>query len=397
MGIPVGKLILYSAGAGIHPGLCLPICLDVGTDNGALLEDPFYVGYRQRRLRGPEYDSLIEEFAQAVKLVFPRALLQWEDFKKANAFRLLERYALRLPSFNDDIQGTAAVTLAGVLTALRVTNQSIKDQRFMLVGSGAAGVGIGRLLRTALRSEGLKDDEIRQRQVFIDSQGLVWEGRGGELDAHKREFALSASDLQALGMQDSPPVGLEALVTKLHPTVLIGTTGTPGDFNAAVIRAMANGCERPIIFPLSNPTSQAECTPTEALSNSDGRALVATGSPFEPVKHNGELHVIGQCNNVFIFPGVGLGVLISEASRVTDSMFLAAAQALAEFTAEQGVSHGCLYPKLQRLRELSRIIAFKVAQRARDEGLGRGMTDAEIQAAIETFCWNPEYRPVELA
>lgn len=396
MGIPVGKLILYSAGAGIHPGLCLPICLDVGTDNGALLEDPFYLGYRHRRLRGAEYDGLIEEFAQAVKLVFPRALLQWEDFKKANAFRLLERYALRLPSFNDDIQGTAAVTLAGILTALRITNQDLRKQRFMLVGSGAAGVGIGRLLRSALRSEGLKDDEIRQRQVFIDSKGLVWDGRGDDLDAHKREFALRASDLKALGFGDQPPVGLEALVTKLHPTVLIGTTGTPGDFNAGVIRAMASGCERPIIFPLSNPTSQAECTPTEALTHSDGRALVATGSPFEPVKHNGELHVIGQCNNVFIFPGVGLGVLISEANRVTDSMFLAAAETLAKFTAEHGVTNGCLYPRLQKLREVSRLIAFKVAQTARDEGLGCGITDAQIEAAIEAFCWNPEYRPVQL-
>jgi len=394
--IPIGKLILYSAGAGIHPSLCLPICLDVGTDNSALLEDPFYLGFRGRRLRGADYDSFLEEFVQAIKRVFPQALLQWEDFKKANAFRLLERYAQRLPSFNDDIQGTAAVTLAGILSALRQTGQSLREQRFMLVGSGAAGVGIGRLLRTALQAEGLTEDEVRQRQIFIDSGGLVWEGRG-ELDAHKREFALRRADLGGLGLTDKLPLSLEALVQAVRPTVLVGTTGQPGDFTPGVIQRMAQNCKRPIIFPLSNPTSQAECTPSEALLHSEGRALVATGSPFDPVKHGGELHVIGQCNNLFIFPGVGLGVLISEASRVTESMFLAAAQALAEFTSQQPTVKGCLYPRLQTLREVSRIIAFKVAQTARDAGFGRGMMDAEIQSSINEFGWYPEYHNSEVA
>ena len=390
MAIPVGKLVLYSAGAGIPPALTLPISLDVGTDNGALLEDPFYLGHRGRRLRGPEYDAFIEEFVQAVKNVFPRALLQWEDFKKANAFRLLGRYAGRLPSFNDDIQGTSAVTLAGVLSGLRLTGQPLREQRFLLVGSGAAGVGIGRLLRTALLAEGLTEAEVRQRQIFIDSGGVVWEGRG-DVEAHKREVALRKEELLAIGLSDPPPTLLDKIILAVRPTVLIGTTGQPGDFTPAAIRAMADHCERPLIFPLSNPTSKAECTPSEALQHSDGRALVATGSPFDPVVFQGHKNVIGQCNNAFVFPGVGLGGLISEASRMTDSMFLAAARALANFTRSNDPTDGSLYPRLRELRAVSQIIAFKVAQTARDEGFGRSLDDEALKAAIEDFCWFPNY------
>jgi malic enzyme len=390
MAIPIGKLVLYSAGAGIHPSLTLPISLDVGTDNSALLGDPFYLGYHGRRLRGPEYDSFVEEFVQAVKLVFPRALLQWEDFKKANAFRLLSRYAGRLPSFNDDIQGTSAVTLAGILSGLRLTGMPLKAQRFLLVGSGAAGVGIGRLLRTALLAEGLTEAEVRQRQIFMDSGGVVWEGRS-DLEVHKREVALRRDELGELGLSDPPPSALEQVILAVKPSVLIGTTGNPGDFTPAAIRAMADHCERPLIFPLSNPTSQAECTPSEALQHSDGRALVATGSPFDPVVYQGRKHVIGQCNNAFVFPGIGLGVLISEASRVTDSMFLAAARTLANFTRSHDASDNCLYPRLRDLRQVSELIAFKVAQTARDEGCGRSLSDTELQTAIEEFVWVPDY------
>ncbi|MEI8039891.1 MAG: NAD-dependent malic enzyme [Verrucomicrobiota bacterium] len=390
MAIPIGKLVLYSAGAGIHPSLTLPISLDVGTDNSALLEDPFYLGHRGRRLRGPEYDAFVEEFVQAVKTVFPRALLQWEDFKKANAFRLLGRYAGRLPSFNDDIQGTSAVTLAGILSGLRLTGKPLKEQRFMLVGSGAAGVGIGRLLRTALLAEGLTESEVRQRQVFIDSAGVVWEGRP-DLEVHKREVALHKEELALVGLSEPLPTALEKVILSVRPTVLIGTTGQPGDFTPAAIRAMADHCERPIIFPLSNPTSKAECTPSEALEHSDGRALVATGSPFDPVVYKGHKHVIGQCNNAFVFPGVGLGVLISEASRVTDSMFLAAARTLANFTRSNDATDNCLYPRLRELRAVSKLIAFKVAQTARDEGYGRSLDDAALQEAIDGFTWFPDY------
>jgi malic enzyme len=390
MAIPVGKLILYSAGAGIHPSLTLPISLDVGTDNSALVEDPFYLGYRGRRLRGPDYDSFVEEFVRAVKTVFPRALLQWEDFKKANAFRLLGRYAGRLPSFNDDIQGTSAVVLAGILTGLRFTGQPLREQRFLLVGSGAAGVGIGRLLHTALLADGLTESQARQHEIFMDSTGLVWEGRS-DLEEHKREIALHKDELAAVGLSSPPPRSLEEIIRAVRPTVLIGTTGQPGDFTPAAIRAMADHCERPIILPLSNPTSKAECTPSEALQHSDGRALVATGSPFDPVVYKGKKHVIGQCNNAFVFPGVGLGVLITEASRVTDSMFLAAARALAEFTSTHAASDNCLYPSLSELRKVSTLIAFQVARTARDEGFGNSLDDNALQAAIGDFCWFPDY------
>lgn len=392
MAIPVGKLILYSAGAGIHPSHCLPVSLDVGTDNSALLEDPYYIGYRGRRLRGAAYDDLVEEFVLAVKHVFPNALVQWEDFKKANAFRLLEKYAGRLPSFNDDIQGTSAVTLAGILAGLRRLGQPLRQQRFLLAGAGAAGVGIGRLLQTALVAEGLTPAAARRCQVYVDSQGVVHQGRG-PLEAFKQEVALSPEDLAAAGLPNPPPTALEAIVRAVRPTVLIGTTGQPGDFTPGVIRAMADHCARPLIFPLSNPTSKAECTPSEALRHSDGRALVATGSPFEPVTFNGRRHVIGQCNNLFVFPGVGLGALISEASRVTASMFLAAARVLADFTVTNSAGEDSLYPPLQMLRQVSQSIAFEVARTAREEGIGRALSDEALRAEIEAFCWFPDYAP----
>jgi len=390
MGIPVGKLILYSVGAGIHPSLCLPVSLDVGTDNAELLEDPFYLGYRARRLRGADYDSFVEEFVEAVKTVFPNALLQWEDFKKNNALRLLERYQLRLPSFNDDIQGTAAVAVAGILSGLHQAGQKLRDQRVLFVGTGAAGIGIGNLISAAFKADGLNETEIRQRKLFLDSGGIVHVGRV-DMDPHKRAVAWTAKELAAAGLAEPLPTKLETIVEAFHPTVLIGTTGTPGEFTPAAIRTMAKHCERPLIFPLSNPTSKTECTPTEALKNSDGRALVATGSPFEPVLFNGRRHVIGQCNNAFIFPGVGLGALISGAAQVTDSMFLVAARTLAEFAVADANGSGSLFPSLSQLREISRAIGFKVAQTARDEGVGRKLDDAKLRAEFDKFIWYPEY------
>jgi malic enzyme len=389
MGISIGKLILYTVGAGIHPSHCLPISLDVGTDNAGLLEDPFYLGYRARRLRGAEYDSLVEEFVEAVRTVFPHALLQWEDFKKGNAIRLLERYVGRLACFNDDIQGTAAVTLAGVFSGLHLTRQRIRDQRFLLVGTGAAGVGIGQLLLTALQADGLTAPEGRQRQLFLDSGGLVARTRP-DLEKHKHAVAWTPEELAAAGFRTPGPARLEDIISIYQPTVLIGTTGRAGEFTPAAIRALAKHCDRPFIFPLSNPTANTECTPTEAIQNSDGRALVATGSPFEPVTYGGKKYVIGQCNNAFIFPGVGLGVLIARAGRVTDSMFLAAAKTLAEFTA----AHNCtdaLYPSLNHLRAISRAIGFKVAQAAREEGIGRSSSDAALNAELDKFIWYPDY------
>lgn len=389
MGISIGKLILYTVGAGIHPSHCLPISLDVGTDNAALLEDQFYLGYRARRLRGAEYDSLVEEFVEAVRTVFPHALLQWEDFKKANAIRLLERYVGRLASFNDDIQGTAAVTLAGVFAGLHTIKQRIRDQRFLLVGTGAAGVGIGQLLMTAMKTDGLTPTEGKSRQLFLDSGGLVVSTRS-DLEKHKCAVAWTPEDFAAAGFESPLPTKLEDIINIYKPTVLIGTTGRAGEFTPAALRALAKHCERPLIFPLSNPTANTECTPSEAIQASAGRALVATGSPFEPVTFAGQKHVIGQCNNAFIFPGVGLGALIARVGRVTDSMFLAAAKTLAAFTCAHDCN-GALYPSLNHLRAISRAIGFKVAQTARDEGIGRSYTDEELNTELDKFIWYPDY------
>lgn len=395
LAISIGKLILYSAGAGIHPSLCLPVSLDVGTDNSALLADPFYLGYRAPRLRGAPYDALVDEFVMAVRQVFPRAILQWEDFKKANAFRLLERYVGHLPSFNDDIQGTAAVTLAGVLTGLKVTGESIAAQRFLFVGAGAAGVGIARLLRTALAAAGLKEPEIRRRLLFLDSGGPVHLGRA-DLETHKKEIAWPVEDLAALGLNGQLNAPLPRVIAAFRPGVLIGTTGHAGEFTSEAIKTLATFCRRPLIFALSNPTSNAECTPADALRNSEGRALVATGSPFEPVLWAGHQQVIGQCNNAFIFPGVGLGALITRANRITDSMFRAAAESLAEFTCAQSDWDRALYPSLRHLRAISHRIAFKVAQTARDEGNGGRQTDAQLEVALNEFMWFPDYGAASL-
>jgi malic enzyme len=389
MGISIGKLILYTVGSGIHPAHCLPISLDVGTDNAALLEDQCYLGYRARRLRGAEYDSLVEEFVEAVRTVFPHALLQWEDFKKANAIRLLERYVGRLPSFNDDIQGTAAVTLAGVFSGLSYIKQPLREQRFLLVGTGAAGVGIGQLLKTALQTDGLSPAEARRRELFLDSSGLVVSSRT-DLEKHKCSVAWQLEELAAAGFASPLPHRLEEVIEIFRPTVLIGTTGRAGEFTPAALRAMAKHCAHPLIFPLSNPTANTECTPTEAIQASDGRALVATGSPFEPVTFGGRKHVIGQCNNAFIFPGVGLGALIARVGRVTDSMFLAAAKTLADFTGKTDCA-GALYPSLKHLRAISRAIGFKVAQTAREEGIGRSYTDEALNAELDQFIWYPDY------
>src|SRR6478736_647012 len=389
MGISIGKLILYTVGAGIHPSHCLPISLDVGTDNAGLLEDPFYLGYRARRLRGAEYDSLVEEFVEAVRTVFPHALLQWEDFKKGNAIRLLERYVGRLASFNDDIQGTAAATLAGVFAGLNTIQQRIRDQRFLLVGTGAAGVGIGQLLMTAMKADGATPAEGHHRQIFLDSGGLVVSTRT-DLEKHKRSVAWTPEDLAAAGFGSPLPTKLEDIINIYKPTVLIGTTGRAGEFTPAALSALAKHCERPLIFPLSNPTANTECTPSEALQASGGRALIATGSPFEPVTFNGKKHVIGQCNNAFVFPGVGLGALIARVGRVTDSMFLAAAKTLGEFTCAHDCN-GALYPNLNHLRAISRAIGFKVAQTARDEGIGRSYTDDQLNAELDKFIWYPDY------
>jgi malic enzyme len=395
MGIPVGKLALYTAGAGIYPAHTLPVSLDVGTDNEELLADPLYVGYRQRRLRGAEYDEFLEAFVAAVLDVFPRAVLQWEDFKQHNAIRILDRYRHRITSFNDDIQGTGAVVLAGILAAIRVLGRPLAEQRFVFLGAGAAGTGIARMVRAAMAAAGVDDAAIKRAIVTVDTRGLVFADRD-ELDADKLEFAVGREELAHLGFAELNPadrLDLEAVVARVQPTVLIGTSGVSGAFTEKAISEMAAHVERPVVFPLSNPTAKTEAVPADIMAWTGGRALIATGSPFEPVVVDGAQRVIGQANNVFIFPGMGLGAIVAEAREMTDEMFLLAAQTLADMVSPDRLAVGALYPAVAELREVSRQIAAKVVCQSRDCGVGRLYRDEEILNAVDSAMWYPDYLP----
>ena len=393
MGIPIGKLALYTAAAGIHPSQTLPISLDVGTDNEALLADELYLGWRFPRLRGPEYDALVEEFVGAVKRRFPRALLQWEDFKKVNAFRLLDRYRKVITCFNDDIQGTAAVATAGMMAGSRATGIPLADQRVVILGAGAAGIGIARLLRDTFRRAGLEGEALIRAIANLDSRGLVVDDEEIR-DVHKRDFAWPAALAAKIGLAKGSPRDLLAVVKAVKPTVLIGTSGEPGTFTEAIIREMASHVERPVVFPMSNPTSKTEAKPADIVAWTDGRALIATGSPFDPVTHAGRTIKIGQGNNVFIFPGVGLGALVAEAREVTDGMFAVAAQRLADEVKESDLASGSLFPSSQEIRRVSARIAEAVVVEARDSGVGRVLFDEEIPRAVAAAMWNPAYLPM---
>jgi malic enzyme len=394
MPIPVGKLAIYTAAAGIHPARTLPVSLDVGTDNPALLQDDLYLGWRHPRLQGERYDALVEEFVHAVRRRFPRAVLQWEDFSKGNAFALLERYRTVLPSFNDDIEGTAAVALAGVLAAGRAAGRPLPAQRIVILGAGAAGVGIGRLLRDALRRAGVSGRALTEAIAMLDSHGLVLEG-GGAADAYRRELAWPADLAVQHGLGPEAPRDLAAVVRQLRPTVLIGVSGAAGAFSEPIVREMARHVERPVVFPMSNPTSQAEATPADVLAWTDGRALVATGSPFPPVPGTGRAVRIGQGNNAFIFPGIGLGALVAEAREITESMFTAAASRLADLVRTEDLAAGSLFPPIADLRPVTAEIAAAVARAARDAGVGRALADTEWPQAVRAAMWEPVYPVLE--
>jgi malic enzyme len=397
MGIPIGKLALYTAACGIHPVLTLPVSLDVGTDNQRLLEDPLYLGYRAPRLRGAAYDAFVEAFVQGVQEVWPGCLIQFEDFKQHIALRLLDRYRARVPCFNDDVQGTAAVVLSGILVGLRHLGATWEQQRIVLAGSGAAGIGIARLLRLAMLRSGMAEADVRRALVMVDSHGLVHDARA-VLDEDKRELAYPAAAatdaglvLSAHGREERP--ALLDVVRAFSPTILIGTTGHAGSFSEPVIRAMAAAADRPIVLPLSNPTANTEAAPADILAWTEGRALVATGSPFPPVEIGGRRREIGQANNVFIFPGVGLGAIVSETTRVSDAMFLAAAETLAAHTSPERLADGALYPSVVNLRVVSREIAIQVAGEAVRAGLSPLPKATDVAALVDAAMWWPAYTP----
>lgn len=382
MGIPVGKLNLYSACAGVHPEFCLPITLDFGTNNGELLSDPLYIGVKKERIRGQEYDDLIEEFVQAVQEIYPKCLLQWEDFANINAFRLLQNYRDRICTFDDDIQGTGAVALSGLYSAMRMTGGKLSEQKILFLGAGEAGIGIADIICSAMVDEGLTREEARSRCWFVDSKGLVVKSRLAKLAEHKVAYAHDHEELPDLA----------TAVDSLQPTALIGCSGMPQTFTRQIVEAMARFNERPIVFALSNPTSKAECTAEQAYSWTGGRAIFASGSPFDPVEFEGKTHVPGQGNNAYIFPGVGLGVIASEATRVTDEMFFAAAKMLAEIVSPEDLKHGCCYPPLTSIREVSARIATAVCEMAYDRGLARAPRPDDIEAHVREMMYQPVYQ-----
>jgi malate dehydrogenase (oxaloacetate-decarboxylating)(NADP+) len=380
MGIPIGKLSLYTACAGIHPTQCLPITIDVGTDNEILLADPLYTGLRQKRVRGEAYDALIEEFMTAAQKLFSGVLIQFEDFGNRNAFRLLEKYRDRACTFNDDIQGTGAVALAGILSALRITSQKLADQRVLFLGAGEAGIGIAANVVACLVEEGLSLAEARKRCWFVDSKGLIVKGRDN-ITEHKLHFA----------HEHTPCPDLLSAVKSLKPSMLVGASGQPKTFTEEIVKVMADTNERPVIFALSNPTSKAECAAEEAYRWTAGRAVFASGSPFTPVRLNGQTHVPGQGNNAYIFPGVGLGVVCTGARRVTDAMFIKAARTLASLIRENELAEGRVYPALNRIHEVSHAIAVTVAEEVYVEKSNTHSRPEDLAGYIRSQMFQPEY------
>jgi malate dehydrogenase (oxaloacetate-decarboxylating) len=393
MGIPIGKLCLYTLCAGVSPYSTLPITLDVGTDNAERLGDPLYLGMRHKRVRGEDYQRFVDAFVAAVKKVFPTVVLQWEDFLKGNALHQLARFRDDLCTFNDDIQGTAGVVVAGLFSALRITGQAMRDQKVVFAGAGASAQGISDLLVAAFMEDGLSREEAVARIWTTDSHGLVTRARPG-LEDFKATYARPTDEVAGYASRDRSRITLAETICNAKPTMLIGTSATPGIFDEEVVTAMSKVNSRPIIFPLSNPTSKAECTPENAMRWSEGRAIVATGSPFAPVTHGGKTYRIGQCNNSFVFPGVGLGLTVGGVRRVTEGMFLEAAKALATQVTADDLAACAVYPELTRIRECSFAVACATIRRAVEEGHADPEILDNLGTTVERAMWFPEYLPV---
>jgi malate dehydrogenase (oxaloacetate-decarboxylating) len=392
LAICIGKLSLYTAAAGIDPAVTLPVELDVGTNRRDLLDDPLYLGVRRPRMEGQEYTDFIHTFVMALKRRFPRVLVQWEDFSKQKAFDVLDRYRDELPSLNDDIQGTGAVVLAGLLSATRRSQTSLGQQMYLVHGAGAGGVGVARQIVRGLELEGLSTQQARERIFLIDSKGLILKDRKG-LEPYKLEFAHEPSRAAGWKVQGSIPSLLET-VKQGKVTVLLGLSGQRGAFDEPVVRAVAENTPYPVVFALSNPTANSEAVPADIYRWTEGKALVATGSPFADVEWDGAPHPVGQGNNAFIFPGLGLGVLLSQARRVTDSMLTAASLALAEYTDSVRLAQGGLYPRMDRLRSASRRVALAVIRQAVKEGVATRQLPEDLEALLDREMWRPEFLPI---
>jgi malate dehydrogenase (oxaloacetate-decarboxylating) len=390
MGIPIGKLSLYTACAGLHPSTTLPIILDVGTDNREHLDDPLYIGWQNERVRGEDYDDFIETFVSAVSERWPHVLLHWEDFAIGNANRLLTKYRDRLCTFNDDIQGTAAIAVGTLLSAINVTGTPLTEQRIAVLGAGSAGTGICSLLLRAMTEAGLSEAEARTRFYLVDRDGLLLEGMNG-LQPFQTPFAQKRAALANWTLATPERIGLGDVIVNAHPTVLIGTSGQPHAFHEAALRAMGDRVRRPVIFPLSNPTERAEATPHDILEWTEGRAVIGTGSPFPAIQREGHTFRIDQTNNAYVYPGIGLGAIAAKAPRISDGMFLEAARVIAAMSPAKHDPQANLLPPLTEIRELSFHVAVAVAKRAQADGLADPTSDAELTNAVRAKMWEPVY------
>jgi malate dehydrogenase (oxaloacetate-decarboxylating) len=392
MGIPIGKLSLYTACAGLHPGWTLPVLLDVGTDNSDHLRDPLYIGWQHERVRGEAYDDLVSTFVEAVRKRWPHVLLHWEDFAIGNANRLLARYRDTLCTFNDDIQGTAAIAVGTLLAAINVTGVPLTKQRIAVLGAGSAGTGICALLHRAMVEAGMSEQHARECFYLVDRPGLLLAGMKG-LQSFQMPFAQAPSRVSGWALKTPGSIGLEDVVVNVHPTVLIGTSGQGQAFTEPVVRAMAKNVERPVIFPLSNPTERSEAIPADLEAWTEGRAVIATGSPFPPLKRGGKEFRIDQNNNAYVYPGIGLGAIAVRARRISDGMFLAAANAIAAQSPAKRDPDANLLPPLTEIRKLSFAVALAVARQAQKEGCADVLSEEATAAAIRTKMWDPVYAP----